>query len=494
MFGAVTSFFGGRSEVALTKTPVSNLTYYTELRNNRTGGWFSIYREHTNEKDITVNIINYVLDAIIKGKYQDCHALDIGCGDGYLAEQIASALQVRCDSSVTYNAIDLNPKFISETERKLKFLGFNSGEKDGKYRSHIIHGDCFGKALDDYDGKPLIFIISHLAYYTPDLETFMKTIIDKMPYDSVAVFIHESPTTVVSQWREKYSFDIETNAALRISDILRKQDNIDFLETIFPSSLQFPYLDEVDKFRRNDQLVPKDYHDNHQNYLIVKSLMEFLLQCPIEKLRNEGTLKYFLNELTTEVIKNNNQIIIWDVMQIAMKVEKGYFSNLLSVVQEKEPNPRLEEAKQMLSYSSAKGFTPMHWAVHNKREDYVATLIQDDYEIDLLDDNGFSPLLIALSKGYGNIASTLVENGAKISSVRESFLCAFFQINLRDFLKETIGIVTKQFPGCNKIDFKHMLKEDLHLFLEAANSGYLHVQVALAHFYQRGLGVEENMD
>jgi ankyrin repeat protein len=59
--------------------------------------------------------------------------------------------------------------------------------------------------------------------------------------------------------------------------------------------------------------------------------------------------------------------------------------------------------------------TPLHYAIRHPDADKVRWLLDHGADIEAEDENGLSPLMLALNAGHFTIASLLVEKGADVN-------------------------------------------------------------------------------
>ncbi|KAJ2918465.1 hypothetical protein MD484_g1940, partial [Candolleomyces efflorescens] len=59
--------------------------------------------------------------------------------------------------------------------------------------------------------------------------------------------------------------------------------------------------------------------------------------------------------------------------------------------------------------------TPLHWAASSGALDIVRLLVDQKAEVDLPDNSGWTPLLIAVSAGYTEVVQELIGAGADVN-------------------------------------------------------------------------------
>jgi ankyrin repeat protein len=67
------------------------------------------------------------------------------------------------------------------------------------------------------------------------------------------------------------------------------------------------------------------------------------------------------------------------------------------------------------------GYTPLHWACQEGRLEAARLLIQHGADISREDNDGFCPLEISSTKGHAKIVAMLISRGADVNRSRGGF-------------------------------------------------------------------------
>lgn len=65
------------------------------------------------------------------------------------------------------------------------------------------------------------------------------------------------------------------------------------------------------------------------------------------------------------------------------------------------------------------GWTPLHWAISKGKKDVAELLIARDADVNASDTDGWTPLHVAASWGHADLAKLLIDNGGRREPSRQ---------------------------------------------------------------------------
>ncbi|AIL65817.1 hypothetical protein NOVO_07380 [Rickettsiales bacterium Ac37b] len=247
--------------------------------------------------------------------------IDIGFGEGDLALKVVNAY-LEMNQKVQYHGIEYDKSFVNIV--KGRFEELENFELDNK---NLICGNCFSNDLDKLPNNAGLILVSHVAYYAPetsdqhtilDTKFFVEALYNKLDYSGSLVFIHESSNSDMNILRQKYCESICISANQKIKDAL-EQYKIPYKFIPIYSKLTFPNMESLwDKFQKDSY----DGYETLESFAEAKNLLEFVVQTPLEILKERGKLHEFLLKIKQLLRDQGNILIIRTDMQIAISKEK----------------------------------------------------------------------------------------------------------------------------------------------------------------------------
>ncbi|AIL65856.1 methyltransferase [Rickettsiales bacterium Ac37b] len=314
-----------QEQVAIQRENVDQLD--RKLEAARTSTWFKTFVENTNQKRITALAFDFLINKV---KEKSCHiapvVLDVGFGEGELSSRIAQSL-TNIYPSLLYTGIEYDNKFVDQTKNKLSKLGVNNYE--------LICGNCFGDDLSNLPEKAGLVLASHIAYYAPNMDKFVQSLIDKTADHGLAVFLHESADSDMNKLRSKYCHSINTSSNSEIIKSLSKLE-IPYSSVELNAKLTFP--DNMQELW--SELSSCNYHKSTyrplRNFELAKNLLEFVAQTPLESLQAKELLSSYLEDVKKLLTNQSNMLIIRTEMQLAISKEasKEFMVGMFSIAKE----------------------------------------------------------------------------------------------------------------------------------------------------------------
>lgn len=289
-----------------------------ELIAVRTSGWFAEFVTRTDEKKVTADAVAEFL-MNLKGTnltpqlfYRKPPAiLDIGTGTGHLSSQIKEIFESMNGEGVDYNGIEYDPRFAAQTQRKIK-------------GGVVMPGDGFASAenvLDNLqmDGKPDMIVGSHSFMYSPDLAKSVENIRDLMKPSSIAMFVNLSPdadtVTVTKGFAQDMGADTD---AIMVTNFRALQMPTQTIK--FRARMYFPEINEA-LWQELREAKPYDDSHNphaaHKDGLVVRKMVEFVLQRPLEALSQDDRNAY-IDGIQKKLRVQGNALYLDNIVEVAV--------------------------------------------------------------------------------------------------------------------------------------------------------------------------------
>lgn len=274
-----------------------------------TAEWFAEFESHTNQKECTQNVLVSFLSKFLKDK-ETVRVLDIGCARGLLSVNIIKGIG---KERVSYSGIDSEASAIEEAQRLFKRENI---------QATCIQGNCFvEEGQQQLPDNADVVLLSHVAYYTPNLKEFAKTYVKKLGTDGIAIFIHDAPDSDINQLRTKYQASVSLNTANGIEDAL-KDNGVHAYS--YQTLLQFPntmhhlwdILKRVSYDRKTETHIP--------HFQEAKHLLEFVVQQPLESLQEKGLLGEYLDDVKGKLETQENCLHIRSRMHIVLSQDRSH--------------------------------------------------------------------------------------------------------------------------------------------------------------------------
>ncbi|MDA0781907.1 MAG: methyltransferase domain-containing protein [Rickettsiales bacterium] len=264
------------------------------------GKWFEAFQNNTNQKQLTKQLLAGFLSKAFPGK-KDLKLLDIGCASASLTSDVIKDLG---NTNIFYIGIDGEEEALSEARLNLVSSKVTNPT--------LIKGDCFSKGIQKDLPEIDVMLASHVGYYAKDVAEFTGDYMDKLSPKGVAVFIHDAPESDINQLRTDFAANIKLNTASVMEENLR--DNYDMRALSYKTLLQFPE-------NMNQLWEPLETRDASHipNFEVAKHLLEFVVQQPLEKLKKEGELPKYLDNVKEKLGNQNNCLIIRSRLQVAVR-------------------------------------------------------------------------------------------------------------------------------------------------------------------------------
>jgi hypothetical protein len=307
---------------------------------------FKEFLHRTNEKDLTLYFMKFVLKKLFEQipddmilSFVETTIMDVGCGEGTVLSKMAKAirgnLQKRIEG-VKFNlcGIDQDERFVEQTKTKIKECSFAD--------NGIIQGDCFGADLDKLPNAPHVIIVSHIAYYSNGIDSFVDSLMRKAGLNTIIIFAHQSELSGINGMREVLGSNVNTKAASLIRLRLDAfKDSFTHVQLLLGSFVKLPIL--LDKIEMISSLTTSDKDKN------TKRILEFLAQQKISEVIGTGLDDAFFDMLF-EISINKDLILFWDQVEILVPKASVFAPHLESIVRKQE------------LFSDFTGFSPIHLA------------------------------------------------------------------------------------------------------------------------------------
>lgn len=271
--------------------------------------WFVAFESRTNQKECTQNVLVSLLSEFFKDK-ETVRVLDIGCARGLLSLNIIKGIG---KERVSYSGIDSEASAIEEAQRLFTRESI---------QATCIQGNCFEEeGQQQLPDNADVVLLSHVAYYTPDLNGFAKTYVGKLGTDGIAIFIHDAPDSDINQLRTKYQASVSLNTAAGIEDALTSSGVHAYS---YQTLLQFPNtmhhlwdtLKHVSYDKKTETHIPRFQEAKH--------LLEFVVQQSLESLQEKGLLGEYLDDVKGKLETQNNCLHIRSRMHIVLSQDHSY--------------------------------------------------------------------------------------------------------------------------------------------------------------------------
>lgn len=289
---------------SLGKMNVADSSLVRTVESSSPGLWFQAFESSTSQKADTAKILGVFFRELCEGK-ETVMFSDIGCARGILGLAIAKELGAK---RVQYLGIDTEESALLEAQKAFTIAGIGA---------KLVHNSCFtAEGRSELPDGADISVLSHVAYYTKDLDGFTQNYVEKLGKNGVAVFIHNPPDSDTNQLREKYGASIAFNTAMGIETFLGA--NYDMNATTLNSRLKFP--DRMADFWEPLSQVSYDKKFTSHNPELVraKHLLEFAVQQPLEALQEKGVLDAYLTEVKEKLASQDNSLIVKSRIQAAI--------------------------------------------------------------------------------------------------------------------------------------------------------------------------------
>ncbi|AIF81835.1 hypothetical protein I862_06405 [endosymbiont of Acanthamoeba sp. UWC8] len=302
--------------------------YFKNITNERVGRWFEAFLKFTNQKMITGMVMQNLFQDLQEAQIitTPLSILDVGCGEGELAMQILQtwSTQLHC---ICYYGIDTDTSFINTIHNALTDL---------QVLHRLKQGSCFNSDIDDLPNSMNIILASNVAYYAPNIDRFMHSLLSKKSSDGILVSIHESSTSIPNFLREKYGAEVDTKTAYKIKVCL---DNVQvkYCEFMLPSKISLPenYHNMALQLLKSTQSTASNLdipvlNADHQQF---KMLLEFVVQKSLESLKHQGSLNNYINDVLDIAKKNKGSIPIKS--SVVLVVPEDVHNKIYSIVDKK---------------------------------------------------------------------------------------------------------------------------------------------------------------
>jgi len=417
-----------------------------DLESKRTSDWFSAFVGATTEKIEIAKFLEKLIKLFVEGlpetslKGMQCSVMDVGMGEGTLAGKIAQTLKDHC-FYVDYRGIDRDGQFVAQTRAKLAYIKVDE--------QRIIEGDCFSQDLDQLPNNPSLVVVSHVAYYTPDVRGFIKSLVQKMGKDTILVFVHAPMASDHMCLRQEYGAAMNMDVTKTIKEAIETQQSPPlFLETqqepilslwnlFFTSFLSFPESVSFEDLSRITSAAYENIKEEHE--LTIRNLLEFIVQRPMEALREEKILGAYVEKMTKTLCREVNKFHIWTNMQIVVSRDSGFYNMVKTAVHD------------LIRHSDSEGFSALHIAAQKGRLPIIECLVEQGIiGINALNFNTITPLAM-LALGSKNVVSSeetyeeykrnvcfFIERGASEFALKTA--CGIFYFYTHEAVAEYIWI------------------------------------------------------
>ncbi len=289
-----------------------------QLIDVRTSGWFAEFVQRTDEKEVTAGALAEFLMNLRRTNLvpqfffgKPPSVLDVGTGTGHLSAQIKAVIEEMNGEGVDYNGIEYDPRFAAQTQRKIR-------------GGVVMPGDGFASAENVLDSlqmgdKPDMIVGSHSFMYSPDLAKSVENIRDLMKPSSIAIFVNLSPDADTVTVTKGFAQDMgaETDAIMvRNFRILQMPT-----QTIkFRARMYFPEVSE-ELWQELREAKPYDDKNNphaaHKDGLVVRKMVEFVLQRPLEALGQDDRNAY-LGGIQKKLRVQGNALYLDNIVEVAV--------------------------------------------------------------------------------------------------------------------------------------------------------------------------------
>jgi hypothetical protein len=396
----------------------------TEERVNK---WFFEFIKRTNEKELTKYAISQIIRYLIKSIREEGKSdllnskakhvvVDIGCGEGTFTAGMLEAF-IEEELRIKIHGIDADQKSVYKAISKIDSIrrtkdsdkeeeSFSQMVERGVYTAEggrlvsaigmsgdkIICGNCFDDDFDQLPQNPLLMIVSHVAYYSGDIKSFVNKILRKAGPDTIIIFAHQSHLSEVNKMRVEFDSPLKTDVVSRLeeainsfresSDISAPAHNLDILSMMLGSYINIPF--PIDKVK---EVLVRNYKDldEDESALSVRHLLEFFIHRPMEALSAEDRLEEYV-ERVKDILIDQQTLLLWDRIQIVLSNTSIYYSHLKCALRE------------FIKFKNEIGFSPIHLAVLEGNVAVVSDLI-GEFDTDILKLtalNYITPLYLAI--------------------------------------------------------------------------------------------------
>lgn len=422
------------------------------MNGSKTAEYFEAFVKNSNQKKVTGRALLKFLQEYL-GYKEVCSIIDLGSGGGYIIPYIAKLSDKNC-GRIEYSAVDIERKFIQETEKKID--SYNLTKKE------IIWGDIFSDEINLLPNNADIIFVSHVLYYSEDVEKFIHAIVEKMGQATLLISIHENRLSDINFLRRKYGTIKEIDVVDKLKTSVEQKQLLES-EVFLASKLRFPVIDDT---------VICDIEDWQQESEEA-FLHNFILQ---EDLDEVQPLSFYEYEREAEglLLKQNGQLVIWSSVQII------YLASSSFVLE--------EHIKFLLNYKDEKGWSALHWSVYTHKIEITKELLHRGVDIEKGDIDQFTAFDLAVSKGLTEEVSLFIDSGAlayinpKTLSIAVAIACAMGRM-------EQILTFTDIFQHISY----DLDQKDFYVWTKkAADAGYVPSVNDLGIMYYKGDYVEQS--
>lgn len=492
-----------------------------EIGKERYPEWFNSFLSYTDEKQRMDYIFGELASNLYEHKVKECRVLDIGSGEGTLAEKMITGLRNKCES-INYYGIEKLEEYVNSSTYRLQKLNVNIVEiKKGSFLEK--------KDLAMLPNNGDIIISSHVAYYSQNVTEFVNNLIGKSNKNSTLIFFHQSELSAVTQYRDKYKLlDIENSPSAKIESALKAAGFIT-KDLLYPSLIRFPNYVDVADILKDDEEVSLYFPSK------IKYLLEFISHLPLEciKMQSEDSLLQYITDIRKFLINHDNNLIFWNVLQIATK--QGYKEDAdlknklegLSIPDEyltqkitgdsdtNDPKVdinildrklikvsvgkltpleiscyegNVEIFKRLLpqlAYSNVKtkqdrGFVGLNLAARNGHDEIVDRLLdlQDKFNINENLEGGFTALHLAAFNNHYNIVYNLLERGIGIEINKGDDAGATpLYLALSRGNKEIVSLLKERLENTRHLEDKHETNNDSKEKIDIADKDEAFIEI-----------------
>ena len=311
-----------------------------------------------------------------------------------------------------YYGIDSEESYVKSTEDVLQELNITS--------TNIQHGDFLNtEDLAKLPNEADIILASHVAYYATNITDFVSDLIKKSKETTTLVFFHQSELSVISEFREDYMLDGTVSPQQEIKESLESR-GFKVLEFLYPAIITFPGSWFVENLIRNGALLKAEPH-YFPEMKLSRNLLEFIAHSPLERLEDRNELNDFVDIVANILKSQNDDLVFWDVMQIATKVENKNADKLKDSIEQngvpsevlgiestltKAPKMDLEKASQMSKVSIGR-LSPIELACYEGNLE-VAKKLESQSKLM----RSFKGLIFASRNGHIEVIEWLLEKMA----------------------------------------------------------------------------------
>jgi SAM-dependent methyltransferase len=288
---------------------------------------FESFLNYTNQKILTGILLenffaNLKSQEVIFAGDDPVKLLDIGCGEGTNATEMAQAIKKTHVCKIDYQGLDYNANFIASTKMRLN--------RQDIFSSVIANtADAFsGKTLAD--NKVDLAIASHVVYHAYDpenkgqenakVQNFLQGVHSSIAKNGIAILIHESSESDPNKLRDGFDSRLMPNTDMKISQAAETL-GLCIRNLAFDTKLNFPALSEDEWAQLKN---PSSYKTAtfKEGFKQVLNLVGFVVQRDLNDLCKSGQLADFIDGVKSQIDKNGGFLIIKCNMQVLLSNDR----------------------------------------------------------------------------------------------------------------------------------------------------------------------------